>query len=55
MKAVADTIGVAKSKLVNQLYRTEEPQRGPYHGVEDEAVLAEIHAITNARPTYDYL
>ncbi len=54
MKAVAETIGVARSNLVDQLHRPERPGRGPYRRVEDEAVLAEIRAITDARPTYGY-
>ena len=47
MKAVADTIGVARSNLVDHLRRPERPRRGPYRRAEDEAVLAEIRAITD--------
>jgi transposase InsO family protein len=47
VKAVADT-------LAEQLRRPERPRRGPYRRAEDEAVLAEIRAITDARPTYGY-
>ena len=54
MKAVAATLGVARSNLVEQLQRPKRPQRGPYRRAEDEAVLAEIRAITDARPTYGY-
>lgn len=54
MKAVADTIGVARSNLVEQLRQPERPRRGPYRRAEDDAVLAEIRAITDARPTYGY-
>ena len=54
MKAVADTLGVARSNLVEQLQQPERPRRGPYRRAEDEAVLAEIRAITDARPTYGY-
>lgn len=53
-KAVADTIGVARSNLVDHLRRPERRRRGPYHRTEDEAVLAEIRAIIDARPTYGY-
>ena len=54
VKAVAATLGVAKSNLVEQLQRPKRPQRGPYRRVEDEAVLGEIRTITDARPTYGY-
>ena len=54
MKAVADTIGVARSNLVDQLRRPERPRRGRYRRAEDDAVLAAIRAITDARPTYGY-
>ena len=54
MKALADTIGVARSNLVEQLRQPERPRRGPYRRAEDDAVLAEIRAITDARPTYGY-
>jgi putative transposase len=54
VKAVATTLGVAKSNLVEQLQRPERPQHGPYRRAENEAVLAEIRAITDARPTYGY-
>lgn len=54
MKAVADTLGVARSNLADQLRRPDRPRRGSYRRAEDEAVLAEIRAITNARPTYGY-
>jgi len=49
---VADTIGVARYNLVDHLGRPERPRRGPYRRAEDEAVLAKIRAITDARPTY---
>jgi transposase InsO family protein len=54
VKAVAGTIGVARCNLVEQLRRPDRPRRGPYRRVEDEAVLAEIRASTDARPTYGY-
>jgi transposase len=54
VKAAADTIGVARSNLVEQLRRPERPPRGPYRRAEDEAVLAETRAITDARPTYGW-
>ena len=54
VKAVAATLGVARSNLVEQLQRPKRPQRGPYRRAEDEAVLGEIRTITDARPTYGY-
>lgn len=54
MKAVADTLGVARSNLVEQLQRPDRPRRGPYARAEDDEVIAEIRAITDARPTYGY-
>jgi hypothetical protein len=54
VKAVADTLGVARSNLVERLRRPNRPRRGPYRRAEDEAVLAEIRAITDTRPTYGY-
>jgi hypothetical protein len=54
VKAVAATLGVARSNLVAQLQRPKRPQRVPYRRAEDEAVLIEIRAITDARPTYGY-
>jgi hypothetical protein len=54
VKAVADTLGVARSNLVEQLQRPDRPRRGPYARAEDDEVIAEIRAITDARPTYGY-
>ena len=54
VKAVAETLGVARYNLAEQLRRPKRPQRGPYRRAEDEAVLGEIRAITDARPTYGY-
>ena len=63
MKTVADTLGVARSNLVEQLAshpafpatsQPDRPRRGPYRRTEDETILAEIRAITDARPTYGY-
>ena len=54
MKAVADTLGVARSNLAEQLQRPERPRRGPYARAQDEAIIAEIRAVTDERPTYGY-
>lgn len=45
MKAAADTLGVAKSNLVEQLRQPDRPRPGPYHRAKDEAVLAAIRAV----------
>lgn len=54
MKTVADTLGVARSNLVDQLQHPERRRRGPYQRAGDDELLAEIRAITDARPTYGY-
>jgi transposase InsO family protein len=54
VKAVADTIGVARSNLVDWLRRPERPRRGSYCRAGDDELLAEIRAVTDARPTYGY-
>ncbi len=54
VKAVAATLGVARSNLLERLRRPKRPQRDPYRRAQDEAVLGEIRAITDARPTYCY-
>jgi transposase InsO family protein len=52
VKTVADTLGVARSNIVEQL-RTSKP-RGRYRRQGDEELLAAIRQITDARPTYGY-
>lgn len=54
MKAVAGTLGVARSNLVEQLRRPDRPRRGTYARAGDEEIIAEIRGITDARPTYGY-
>ena len=54
MKAVAEALGVARSNLVDQLRHPERRSRGPYRRSGDDELLAEIRAITDARPTYGY-
>jgi putative transposase len=54
VKAVADTLGVARSNLVEQLRPPECRRRSPYRRAGDDELLAEIRAITDARPTYGY-
>ena len=53
MKVVADTLGVARSNLVEQLAgRTKRRDR--YHRQGDDELLAAIRQLTDARPTYGY-
>jgi transposase InsO family protein len=53
MKAVADTLGVARSNLIE---RTHKPARGrgPYRKPEDAALLPTIRQIVDERPSYGY-
>lgn len=54
MKAVAHTLGVARSNLAEGLRHPERRRRGPYRRAGDDELLAEIRAITDERPTYGY-
>jgi putative transposase len=53
VKAVADTLGVARSHLAERLSRPARP-RGPYRKPEDARLLPTIRAIVDARPSYGY-
>lgn len=53
MKTVADTIGVARSNLIEQIQRTAKP-RGSYQRQGDDELLLAIRQLTDARPTYGY-
>lgn len=53
MKVVADTLGVARSNLVEQLRGSPKP-RGGYQRQGDDELLAAIRQLTDARPTYGY-
>jgi transposase InsO family protein len=53
MKAVADTLDVARSTLAERLGQPSRP-RGSYRKAEDAALLALIRGIVDARPTYGY-
>lgn len=53
MKVVADTLGVARSNLIEQL-RGSAKRRGGYQRQGDDALLAAIRQLTDARPTYGY-
>ena len=53
MKVIADTLGVARSNLVEQLAGTSK-RRGRYDRQGDAELLAAIRQLTDARPTYGY-
>ncbi len=53
MKVVADTLGVARSNLVEQMSGASNC-RSRYQRQGDDAVLAAIRQFTGARPTYGY-
>lgn len=54
MKAVADTLDVARSNLADQLRRPERRRRGPQRRDGDDDLRVAIRAITDERPTYGY-
>lgn len=53
MKVVADTLGVARSNLIDRLQGRTKPRRR-YHKAQDAAVVPLIIALVAARPTYGY-
>lgn len=53
MKAVADTLGVSRSNLIERLKGKSKP-RGPYHKIEDAELLPAIRRLVDQRPTYGY-
>jgi len=53
VKLVADTLGVARSNLVEQVRGTTK-RRGRYRRQGDDELLAAIRQLTDARPTYGY-
>ncbi|WP_424139660.1 IS3 family transposase, partial [Roseomonas chloroacetimidivorans] len=53
VKLVADTLGVARSNLVEQVRGRAKP-RGRYRRQGDDELLAAIRQLTDARPTYGY-
>ena len=53
MKVVADTLGVARSNLIEQLAGATQ-RRGRYQRQGDDELLAAIRQLTDARPTYGY-
>ena len=53
MKAVADTLVVARSNLIERVSRAAKP-RGPYPKAGDKPLLALIRRLVDERPTYGY-
>ena len=53
MKVVAETLGVARSNLIDRLKGKTKPRRR-YHKAQDAAVVPLITALVAARPTYGY-
>ena len=53
MKAVAETLGVPRSNLVERLKGKAKPRRR-YHKAQDAAVLPLVRRLVDARPTYGY-
>lgn len=53
MKVGAETLGVARSNLIDRLTGKTKPRRR-YHKAQDAAVVPMITALVSARPTYAY-
>ena len=53
MKAVAETLGVARSNLHDRVHRPSSP-RSSYRKPEDEALLPLVRRLVDERPTYGY-
>ena len=53
MKAVAETIGVARSHLHDKVHRAKKP-RGPYRKQEDDTLVQLVRRLVDERPTYGY-
>lgn len=53
MKAITDTLGVARSNVAERVKATR-PKRGPQSRDGDLELAAEIRALVDQRPTYGY-
>ena len=53
MKAVADTLAVARSNLIERVSRRAKSRR-PYRKAGDNELLALIRRLVDERPTYGY-
>jgi putative transposase len=54
MKAVADTLQVARSNLVERAKRGGGRPRPPYRKAGDAELLVHIRSLVDARPSYGY-
>lgn len=53
MSALARTLGVSRSNLIERASRSSKP-RGSYRKPDDVVLLAELRPIIDQRPTYGY-
>ena len=53
MKAIADTLGMARSNLV-EATRGQRRPRQPYRKAGDTELLADLRRLVDERPTYGY-
>lgn len=53
MKTIADTLGVARSNLIERRDQ-RRPRRGPQERAGDDELLADIRALVDRRATYGY-
>ena len=53
MKTIAETLGVARSNLVEQVHRTPQRRRS-YRKTDDAWLLPLVRAIVDQRPAYGY-
>ena len=54
MKAVADTLAVARSNLIERVSRRAKSRRHYYRKAGDDELLALIRRLVDERPTYGY-
>jgi putative transposase len=53
MKTIADTLGVARSNLIEHVHRPPR-RRSAYRKADDAWLLPLVRAIVDERPTYGY-
>ena len=51
MKTIADTLGVARSNVIEHVHRPPRP-RSAYRKADDAWLLPLVRAIVDERPTY---
>ena len=54
MKAIANTMGVARSHLIERTKAGEKPTRCRYHKMDDTWLLPLIRELTDHHMTYGY-